>query len=170
MYGTTAFCNAILIKSEFYKDGGTRCVEYEKDENVVKCCIDGRAMGRNMAGTHDVFIGGYPGHEKSRIISREKMKSVYDDIAEIMASDEYKKYSAMTREEMKALVVITDYKLDEQKMREHRKASSYRSLPSFKRDLFRRLLLFNWYLWACLLFIGSVALYYRIRRKARQNK
>lgn len=170
IYGATGFCNVTLIKSEFYKDGGTRCVEYNKDDNFVKCCIDGRLMAGDAAGTRDVFIGGYPGDDKSKIITREEMKAVYDDIAEIMLSDEYKRYAAMTRDDMRALVVITDHKLDEQKMKEHKKASSYRSLSSFKRDLFIRLLLFNWYLWACVFFIASFYLYRRIRSKTHQNK
>jgi hypothetical protein len=133
------FCNTTLIKSEFYKDGGTRCVEYEKAGNVIKCCIDGRPVGEHLPGTNEVFFGGYPSHEKSRVITREEMKAVYDDVSEIMNSSEYKKYSAMTRDEMKALIVINNQGLDEEKLKEHRKATSYRSLRPFKDELLKRL-------------------------------
>lgn len=135
LYGATAYCNIILIKSEFYKDGGTRCVEYEKNGSTIKCCID----GRSMVGTNEVFIGGYPGKKNVRIITLQEMKSVADDIAEIMNSAEYKKYSAMTHNEMRALIEINNHELDEQKMKERRKAASYRSLQSFKEDLLTRL-------------------------------
>jgi hypothetical protein len=92
-----------------------------------------------MNGTNEVFRGGYPGNANAKIITAREMKSVYDDISALMNSAEYKKYSAMSRDEMKALIVIQDHKVDEQKMKEHRKASSYRLLESFKQDLSIRL-------------------------------
>lgn len=148
------------------KDGGTRCVEYEKDGTLVKCCIDGRLT----AGTRDVFIGGYPGAENSKVITKSEMKSVYDGIAEIMKSEEYKRYIAMTDDEMRALIRINNRNLDKEKLQEHRAASSYRSLPSFKKDLLIRLLLVNWFTWSCVFLIAFFYIYRRIRSKTIQNK
>jgi hypothetical protein len=172
MYSATAYCNITLIKSEFYKDGGTRCVEYKRGDKVVKCCIDGRMMARDPAGTHEVFIGGYPSDKNARVISLRELIAVYDDILEIMENDEYKKYAAMTHDQVMALARIDDHKIDKLDWKEYRKAHSYQSLPSFKNYLLIQYLLFNKYLWASLLVILLVSyyLYRQSRRKANQNK
>ena len=161
---TSAYCSVQLIKSGMMKDGGTHCVEYDRDGTNIKCCID----GRELSGTFHVFIGGYPGAENSRVIARDEMKSFYNDISEITESEECNKYINMTHDEIMTLTRNAYNDPDKQKMRSRRIAYYCRALPSFKRDLFIRLLLSNWYLWICTFMIVSFFLYRR--SKARRVK
>lgn len=126
LFNNDGFCNSLaLIECVLIKDGGSRCVEYWKDGQVVKSCID----HRSLIGTNGVFIGGYPTAEpKAEIISEQEMRALYDDIVQIMNSDAYRKYSAMTRDELLSFVYKDDFV-------ELGRAMSYRYLKAFKDDL-----------------------------------
>jgi hypothetical protein len=129
IFSNAGYCNNLtLIECGMIKDGGSRCIEYRKDGSVVECCID----HRSVSGTNEVFIGGYPTKPNAKIISEKEMRAVYDDVIQFMNSDEYKKYSVMTRDELRSFV-------QENNLEELRKAMSYRYLKAFKDDLSVRL-------------------------------
>lgn len=131
LLSSQGFCGVNLIKYDFYKDGGTKCLRYNKNSENIECCIDNRERNK---GAGKIYLGGYPDTKKSRIISEKEVKSIHDDIATIMDSAEYKKYSVMSRAEVKSLLVLHD----KQKMKEWSKALSYRSLKDFQQELLNR--------------------------------
>lgn len=151
----TGFCEVKLIKSGMMKDGGSLCVEYEKNGQKIICCIDRRAKD----ATNNVFIGGYPGSKDARIAETQEMQAVYDDIVEIMKSDEYKKYSTATLDGFQPL---------SEKRAEVYKMMSYHSLAKFKDTLFTRLLWRDYSVWF-ILFVVLIATYIYLRIRMRKK-
>lgn len=129
IFNNTGYCSSLtLIECGMMKDGGTRCVEYKKDGRVFKYCIDHRP--RRAGGTNEVF-NEYPTKPEARIINKSEMKVVFDDVIQLMNSDEYKKYSALTQDDLRSLA-------QEDNLSQLGKVMSYRYLEAFKDDLSTR--------------------------------
>lgn len=126
-----AYCAVELIKAGMIRDGGSLYVIYKKDNQITKCFID----HREKYGTGEVFIGGKPDLKKHHLATNSEMKSVYKDINAIMESDEYKKYSAMSRNEVRSFMVLKDKK----KMDEFFRILHYLSLKDFNKELMSKI-------------------------------